>query len=390
MARTRWVPPAYHPGELDRLLLRLCAPNPALPPRWVNPEALLARAAELDVFPLAFHRLRQSPRWPRHERGWLPGKTSSPWEERFRANAARNLLLDTEQERLLRILGAAGISALALKGTRLAAKLYGDLALRAQVDIDLYFPPRQLPVALRALEADGYRRLTAVGLPAERLAVTGDEFTSECSLEKRAAPMPILLELHWRILPLGAEDFGATLRAGALPAELEFLHLCLHASADRWGTLKTLVDLAHWVNRQPPHWEALAAAAARLGLARVLYVTLRVLLHYFDSNIPESLVTQLPEAASSEVPRAAVANPFAPLEPLSPAATHRLRWALRERLRDRLRYAAFLLQPTARDLAAARLPRGLGVLYWGLRWLRLAGWLTAGGKRQPVFEGVQG
>ena len=199
MARSPWVPPAYHPGELDRVLLPLCGPEPLLPPLGVNPEPLLARAVELDVFPLVFHRLRRSPHW-------LHGCVSPAWEERFRSNAARNLLLDTEQERILRSLRAAGVGAFPLKGTRLAARLYADLALRAQVDVDLYVAPEQLPAALGALEADGYRRLTAVGLPAERLAATGDEFTSECSLEKLGQPMPILVELHWRLLPLPAKD----------------------------------------------------------------------------------------------------------------------------------------------------------------------------------------
>ena len=383
MARSPWVPPAYHPGELDRALLPLCGPEPLLPPLGVNPEPLLARAVELDVFPLVFHRLRRSPHW-------LHGCVSPAWEERFRSNAARNLLLDTEQERILRSLRAAGVGAFPLKGTRLAARLYADLALRAQVDVDLYVAPEQLPAALGALEADGYRRLTAVGLPAERLAATGDEFTSECSLEKLGQPMPILVELHWRLLPLPAKDLLSAGEKGGLPEELDFLYLCVQASADRWGTLKTLVDLAHWVRRQPPDWDKLAAAAERLGRALVLSVTLQVLLHYFDLQIPEWVPARLAPAVSQALPRAAVANPFVPAPPLSPAATHRLRSALQERRRDRVRYAAFLLRPTASDLAALPLPRALGFLYWGVRWLRLAGVLNAGDEREPALAGVRG
>ena len=383
MVRSSWVPPPHHPGELDRVLLALCSPEATLPPRWINPETLLARAAELDVFPLTFHRLRRSPHW-------LAGKVSPEWEERFRSNAARNLLLDTEQERLLNLLKSAGVPALPLKGTRLATQLYADLALRAQVDVDIYVSPERLPAALEALDADGYRRLTAAGLPPKRLAATGDEFTSECSLEKRAGPMPVLVELHWRILPLPPKELEPACEKGALPAPVDFLYLCLQAAADRWGTLKALVDLAHWVRRQPPDWEKLAAAGERLGLARILGLTLHVLLDYFELAIPEAMLDRLDAAAAARLPRTAVANPLAPLPSLSPAATHRLRWVLRERLAHRLRYAAFLLRPTAGDLAAAPLPRGLGFLYWGVRWLRLAGVLNAGDERQPALAGVRG
>jgi len=175
---------------------------------------------------------------------------------------------------------------------------------------------------------------------------------------------------------------------GTLPAPLDFLYLCLQAAADRWGTLKALVDLAHWVRRQPPDWEKLAAAGERLGLARILGLTLHVLLDYFELAIPEAMLDRLDAAAAARLPRTAVANPLAPLPSLSPAATHRLRWVLRERLAHRLRYAAFLLRPTAGDLAAAPLPRGLGFLYWGVRWLRLAGVVDAGREREPALAGV--
>ncbi len=83
-----------------------------------------------------------------------------------------------------------------------------------------------------------------------------------------------------------------------------------------------------------------------------------------------------------------MANPFLPLPALSPAAHHRLRVALRERFGDRVRYAARLLRPTAGDLAALRLPRGLGFLYWGVRWLRLSGLLRNGWKRQSRSLGT--
>lgn len=379
-----WSPPVFPPGELDLQLLRLCAPEPVLPPLWVNPEPLLARALALDVFPLAFHRLRNSPRW-------LAEKVSPEWEERFRMNAARNLLLDTEQARLLERLAAAGVLALPLKGTRLAARLYADPALRAQEDIDLYVPPRQLPAALAALEAGGYRRATAAGLCPERLARTGDEFTSECSLLGGCGGLPVLLELHWRLLPLPDDELEAIVaRAGELPAELEFLYLCLQAAADRWGALKGLTDLAHWIHQQPPDWERLPALAADTGLARIVWITLRVLLNYFGLPIPEAVPARLAWAAPRALARAAVASPFAPLEPLHPAATHRLRLALRERFRDRVRYGVHLLRPTASDLAAVALPRGFGFAYWGVRWLRLAGLLAEPERRAPAAQGVGG
>lgn len=378
-ARSSWTLPAVSLNELDRQILKLCAPVPTFPPPGVDEESLLSRAVTLDVFPLAFHRLRHSPRG-------LPETLPPHWEERFRANAARNLFLHTEQQRLLGALASAGVRALPLKGTWLAEAAYGDLALRTQADIDLYVSPRQLPAALRLFESSRYQRAAPAELEPEQLAATGDEFTSECSFESASGGMPILVELHWRILPMSEAELERTCATAAgigLPTELNWLYLCLQNSADRWSNLKSLTDLAHWMARQPPDWEPLLAAAGRLGLRRVLWITLAALQTYFDIPAPNFALAALASARPRSL--AAVANPFAPPSPLSPAATHRLRLGLRERFRDRLRYVAHLLRPTPSDLAAVRLPRSLSFAYWGVRWLRVAGLLPATPKPAPAM-----
>ncbi|MDA2914463.1 nucleotidyltransferase family protein, partial [Acidobacteriia bacterium AH_259_A11_L15] len=316
MPARRWSPGAFPLSELDRLVLGVSAPDPNLPPLWVHPEPLLERAATLDVFPLVFHRLRHCPRG-------LPDQVISRWEERFRANAARNLYLDNEQRELLAALAAAGVAAVPLKGLRLAELAYGDLALRTQVDIDLYVSPRRLPAAFEVLTARGYRPLGS-RVPPRRLAATGDLYTSGSGLGSNRAGMPVQVELHWRILPVDSEKLESILPTNPqqFPSELAFLYLCVHASADRWGTLKSLVDLAHLAARQPPGWEEVLAAAERLGLARILYITLGVLLAYFDLPVLEPLLARLDRVAPRGLPRAALANPFAPPTVLTPAATH--------------------------------------------------------------------
>ncbi len=260
--------------------------------------------------------------------------------------------------------------------------------MRSQLDIDLYVPPPQLAAALQVLTAHGFRRRGPATLPGERLAATGDLYTSQCFLESTLAAQPVLLELHWRLLPVEDRELEAaivsTADAAALSVEWEFLYLCVHASADRWGTLKSLVDLAHLLVRRPPDWDRLLATAERLGLRRILYATLSVVQDHVDVPVPPTVLERLASARPRAMPREALANPFAPFRPLSPAATHRLRWHLRERFRDRLGYAFHLLRPTAGDLAAVGLPARWSFLYWGLRWLRLAGWLNADRKYGQV------
>jgi len=423
-ASRRWSFPQFPQSDLDRQVLALCSPRsngllgcapdvlrkelerglPAsTPPGGADADALLTRAEALGLFPLAFHRLRRA------------GATfASGWEERFRANGARNLYLHHEQTRLLAELSSAGVCAAPLKGTSLAELAYGDLALRsAGLDLDLYVSPHDLPAAIERLKDLGYRLPNPGAVPAALLARTGDEFTSECQLVTDGDGMPVLLELHWRILPLSDGELRAALAAQTppqLPPELNLLYLCLKAATQRWGSLKLLADLAHWLERQPrsnsfprlapsgdrkqlergqpPDWESALSLARRLGLRRIVCLTLDALGVYFGVQAPAAVGAALASARPRSLPAAAVANPFLPFQTLSPAVHHRLRLALRERFRDRARYAARLLRPTAGDLAALPLPRGLGFLYWGVRWLRLSGLLKNGWKRQPRSLGA--
>ncbi len=372
----QWSFPIFASTATDRAVLALCSPRSASIPAGTDAEPLLARAATLDLFPLAFHRLRQA---------GVPVNPS--WEESFRANSARNLFLHHEQGRLLAQLRQAGVCAAPLKGTGLAELAYGDLSLRTQVDVDLYVSPRDLPGALEALQAAGYRLTAPRGVPAARLAATGDEFTSECSLESTVAGLPVLLELHWRILPLDDDELRSALdKAGepGLPPDLNLLYLSLRAAADRWGGLKLLADLAHWLERRPPDWAQVLDRARRLGLRRILGLTLDALRTYFSASVPGEVEAALASARPRRFPAAAVANPFVPQPPQTPSRLHRLRLAMHERRRDQARYLARLLRPSAGDLAAVSLPGGLGFLYWGVRWLRLSGMMKGAARHQPA------
>ncbi|MFQ5776801.1 MAG: nucleotidyltransferase family protein [Terriglobia bacterium] len=352
--------------------MTLCTPGTCTGSPPSARDALLERATTLDVFPLVFHRLQRL--------GVEQHTLQTDWEKRFRANAARNLYLHHEQERLVATLAAAELLALPLKGTTLAEEAYGDLSLRTQVDIDLYVRPGQLSAALDVLTECGYRPVIPTGLRRELLAATGDAYTSECGLASFSSGKPVLLELHWRILPMADDTLAAVLvssQAGEgvgrrlrLPRDWNFLYLCLHASADRWASLKSLADLTHWIVRQPPDWERLLAAAARLRLRRILLITLLALQSYFAPPIPEEVLAALEPARPRRLPAAAIGNPFAPPNPLTPAAIHRVRLALRENVRDRLAYAVRRLRPTPRDLATIRLPRFLESLYWLIHWGR--------------------
>ena len=74
-----------------------------------------------------------------------------------RSALVHSLLLTGELLRLLKRFEAQGIPAIPLKGPALASFLYGDMALRQSVDIDILLRQEYIPAARRLLLSLGYQ-----------------------------------------------------------------------------------------------------------------------------------------------------------------------------------------------------------------------------------------
>jgi len=79
------------------------------------------------------------------------------------AVSARNRALAAELGELLRLFEESGIRALPFKGPVLALDLFGDLALREFVDLDILVPAGEILRATDLIEARGYEPLYRVG-----------------------------------------------------------------------------------------------------------------------------------------------------------------------------------------------------------------------------------
>ena len=123
------------------------------------------------------------------------GSASAAFERRVAATLESSrrhaAFLELTGQRTIEMLRQAGIRVTPLKGPRLAAALYGDIARRLCNDIDLLIAPAQLDDAVRVVRALGYARPTD---PVDRHGLPRLHFT----LTHRHEALPPL-ELHWRI-----------------------------------------------------------------------------------------------------------------------------------------------------------------------------------------------
>jgi hypothetical protein len=171
------------------------------------------------------------------------------------------------------LLAAAGVSAIALKGSPLLLCYYGDAGARPMADVDVLIRQADLPRAVDALAADGWR--TERGLPPREVLanIHAVEWTHRSGLN---------LDLHWRPFtpdcPAAAEErlwtqseTRRTQRGEVrLPCAADLLILmCFHGrkpdpvSACRWA-----LDVARIIERaEPPiDWEYVLEQCKETGL----------------------------------------------------------------------------------------------------------------------------
>jgi hypothetical protein len=307
----------------------------------------------------------------------------------YEENLRRNLWFAAELIRILDHFEQKGIRAIPYKGPMLAESAYGDLALRSFSDLDLLISAVDFEKAKKALAEIGYRPSQEQTEAVEQLLLkTGYERSFDGQAGKN------LVELQWKLLPLFyAVDFASAgfgfddLFARAKPLgicgrqllclspEDSLLALCLHAAKHLWTRLVWVADIAESQHRQTIDFSLVIASAQRLGIARILAVSLWLAERLLGTTIPPAsrlMVDDDPEAA--KYGEQCVAR-------MSAAATYDFESSeyfkqilkLRERPADRGRYLWRLVwTPGPGEVAAVTLPQTLFPLYRAIRIGRLS------------------
>lgn len=194
--------------------------------------------------------------------------------------AAHNLLLEVELERISTALRSRGIPVAVLKGVPLAHRLYGRLDARRIVDNDLLVHRHHVARAVAVLRGLGYR---------DRGPRLADQLRTDFQhplVRATAGGGLVRAEVHWHpfdlgLHPLPEDRVWAHMEEVALPgwngaaltvpdAPLTVVLLAAHYAQDGFARRQTLHDLARaWdlVGRRGDHRRQVAhlAHAARLG-----------------------------------------------------------------------------------------------------------------------------
>ena len=210
------------------------------------------------------------------------------------------------------------IDVVLLKGVALAQLVYGNLALRPMVDIDVLIRREHAEAALKSVGQLGYERMRPELSPGLEAG-----FENEILLHHRDRPAHYL-ELHWGLFDSNfhhrqvSEEFlwshtesvsllGRTV--SVLTPEVQLLHLCghlvlhHHAEGLLWWQDITEVIFAH---QSRLVWDRVISYAEEAGLVLSLQRTLPVVAEQWHCPIPPAALAQIMRLRPTTAEREAV------------------------------------------------------------------------------------
>jgi len=303
-----------------------------------------------------------------------------------RSALGHSLFLTGELLRLLKRFEAQGIPAIPLKGPALASFLYGDMALRQSVDIDILLRHEDFPAAKRLLLSLGYQPEYQLTRRQEKAYL---QYNVEESFTLARGDTKITTELHWSVDLLfhvnlkgvwerceTASLAGATVVTALSPEDL-LLFLCVHGSKHGWRCLQWLCDVARLVSiHVTMDWGLVMEQAKTSGCQRVLFLGLFLANDILGTPIPHEIKQKtqhdpLTARLAGQVTRRLLEGPLIVPE-IQKKMLHSLQ--LMDHVQDRISYCVHVLTtPGPADWSSLPLPDFLFPLYYVLRPMRLAG-----------------
>jgi hypothetical protein len=340
----------------------------ALPFEW---DRVLRLAEHHRVLPAIHSSLRG--------RDDVPASIRSAIRARFERHERKVLRFTAELARILRHFDQLGIQVLAHKGAALAQLLYGDPAMRQFGDLDFLIRQADVPRVRSALQELGYvPKLQLSPRQEKEYLRCGYEYVFGLNAERN------LVEVQWQIVPrFYAIDFDMEalfarsmtldidgLQVRTLGREDLLLVLCVHAAKHQWSQLGMVCDIAALACLDLD-WDWIDGEARRLGIVRIVAVSLWLAHRLFGLELPKQILPECPDAMELSAVVGSRLVTGADPQPES-AAYFRSMARLRERRQDRARFFWRLATtPSVGEWQAVPLPDALFPLYRGVRALRL-------------------
>lgn len=258
-------------------------------------QEILFQANNHGLSQLLFHTIQAI------EGAALPETVHQTLKHRFDHAIRQNLFHTAELIRILHLLEAAGITAVPFKGPILAEQLYGNLALRVFLDLDILIHPQDRERVRQILTDDGFIH----------------QFHPDSAFQFVKTRSQTILEIHWEAISFGS-DWLRKLTTKPLPTTLEHLAprlqqtrlggkqsitlspedmlliLTIHGSKHWWSRLNWLSDIAALIHAYPTlDWEWVLEQVNYWKIRRLVFLGLNLAHQHLEVKLPNSVLEQL-------------------------------------------------------------------------------------------------
>jgi hypothetical protein len=225
----------------------------------------------------------------------------SELQRQFDWAVRQNLFLTAELIRIIHLLEKEGITAVPFKGPVLADKLYGSLALRVFIDLDILIHPEDREKVRETLLNDGFQ----------------PRYHPDSAFQFVKPNSLVILEVHWEAISFGS-DWLRKLKSKPLPTTLSHLTprlesttlvgkkvstlspedtlliMTIHGSKHWWSRLNWLSDIAALVHVYPSlDWDWILEQVNYWKIRRLVFLGLNLAHQHLEVALPESVLDQI-------------------------------------------------------------------------------------------------
>ncbi|HAF0292558.1 TPA: nucleotidyltransferase family protein, partial [Salmonella enterica subsp. enterica serovar Typhimurium var. 5-] len=213
----------------------------------------------------------------------------------YQSNILKMLMLSGESESLSKRLSEKNIRSIFLKGSILAADIYGDISLRTSSDIDLLIPLEDLEQTESTLLNLGYVKDDYI------LTILNDWKWRHHHITFIHPMKKIKVEIHWRLNPGPScnpsfeelwnrkkRSLITNFPVYMLGNEDLFVFLSSHGARHGWSRLRWLMDI-HMLIQQDLNWDSVKKLLRKYHLCSIGGQALILSGELFHSCIPHGL-----------------------------------------------------------------------------------------------------
>jgi hypothetical protein len=361
---------------------------------------LTTMASRHGILPLVYKTLKNL-----HEKNSLSTidyrlstKILAAFKQQYLAIAQRNMLMSAELIRIMKLLEANNIEALAFKGPALSQMAYGDITLRQYGDLDILVDEKDAFQAAKLISENGHTALLPLSILSNRTCLHA---AKDFSL--RSTQGGVHTELHWRLFE---KKYNISLLSCAidqkcqtviintkeiktLQNELLLVYLCLHGAKHAFERIEWICDIDRLLCSVEINWEEALTIAEQSHSKRSFFLGLSLAHHHLHTALPERIRKSIDTADIKTLHALTLEQMSQKKETRSDFEKNRETFLYQSKLfdhkSDMLRfYLSTFFKISTNDCQTFILPENLKFLYLFLRPMRLISNYT-----QKIFKNNQ-